>query len=88
MKAILTALLLASASGFVQAETLSLPEPVAGVSVPPRGMSMAAVERRFGHPRQKLTAVGEPPITRWVYPQYKVFFEHQYVIHSVIEKAR
>lgn len=51
--------------------------------LPVRGMSMNAVESRFGAPREKLGPVGEPPITRWVYADYTVYFEGRYVIHTV-----
>lgn len=48
-----------------------------------RGMTMAQVERRFGAPKSKLAAVGDPPITRWVYAEHTVYFEHHLVITSV-----
>ncbi len=71
------------------ADTLQLPRYGDGdAAIPWRGMSMSAVERRFGSPQRKLPAVGEPPITRWVYGDYKVFFEHQFVIHSVRTRTR
>jgi hypothetical protein len=44
---------------------------------------MATVEARFGAPSLQQSAVGEPPITRWDYPGFVVFFEHDRVIHSV-----
>jgi hypothetical protein len=50
---------------------------------PQRGLTMARVESEFGEPTTKLPAVGEPPITRWEYPGFIVYFEHQYVIHAV-----
>ena len=53
-------------------------------AVPARGMTMTAVEQAFGKPAEVLPAVGEPPITRWVYPNCTVYFERQYVIHSVV----
>jgi hypothetical protein len=28
--------------------------------------------------------VGEPPISRWDYPAYSVFFEGPFVIHTVV----
>ncbi|MFA5627914.1 MAG: hypothetical protein WCX90_05295 [Thiohalomonadaceae bacterium] len=52
-------------------------------ALPARGQHMKQVELHFGTPTNKLPAVGEPPITRWVYPGYTVYFEHQHVIHSV-----
>jgi hypothetical protein len=91
----IAALLLTSACG-VQANALSLPEDRtsdaqtgtwdARPPMPTRGLSMQQVQARFGEPLSKRSAVGEPPITRWSYPGYTVYFEHQYVIHSVIKQ--
>ena len=50
---------------------------------PARGMRMSSVEARFGAPQNRHPAVGEPPITRWDYPAFAVFFEHDRVIHAV-----
>ncbi|HSG66586.1 MAG TPA: hypothetical protein VLD39_16370 [Gammaproteobacteria bacterium] len=50
---------------------------------PARGTSMDSVEARFGAPSLRQPAVGEPPIARWEYPGFVVFFEHQLVIHAV-----
>ena len=33
---------------------------------------------------EKLPEVGDPPIIRWIYPSYTVYFEYQYVINSVL----
>jgi hypothetical protein len=49
---------------------------------------MAAVEAKFGTPEQKIAAVGEPPITRWIYPEFEVFFEYDKVIHSVVKRDK
>lgn len=54
------------------------------VSRPTGGMTMAAVEAKFGQPRVRHATVGKPPITRWDYPQFSVFFEGDWVIHSVV----
>ena len=53
------------------------------VDRPARGMSMEAVEQKYGAPATRHNAVGNPPITRWDYPGFSVFFEHSLVIHSV-----
>ncbi|MEM1261808.1 MAG: hypothetical protein AAGH76_05400 [Pseudomonadota bacterium] len=53
---------------------------------PRRGMSMASVERQYGTPDTKRAAVGEPPISRWVYAQFTVYFEHDKVVHAVINR--
>lgn len=80
--------------GSVQADVLKMPEtPPAQreaeglmVNLPAKGMSMAQVERDFGAPNQKMAPVGDPPISRWVYEGYTVYFEHKYVIHSVMNE--
>ena len=54
------------------------------ISIPVKGMTMQQVEAQFGHPDQKLPAVGDPPIIRWIYDRYTIYFERQYVIHTVI----
>jgi len=51
-----------------------------------RGMTMTQVEQRFGAPKSKLAAVGDPPITRWIYAEHTVYFEHHLVITSVIKR--
>ena len=50
---------------------------------PARGKSMASVEARHGAPTTRSSAVGRPPITRWDYPEFTVFFEFDHVVHSV-----
>jgi len=69
-----------------QAEDLATPAsvPTATSDHPSRGMTMDKVEAKFGAPSKRDAAVGEPPITRWEYPGFVVFFEHQYVLHTVI----
>ena len=57
----------------------------APVKLPARGSTMNSVEAAFGAPSQREPAVGEPPITRWDYPAFVVYFEHDKVIHSVVK---
>jgi hypothetical protein len=57
-----------------------------GVSSPAHGLSMDAVLQRYGEPQNRIPAVGQPPITRWVYPDFTVYYEHNLVIHSVIHR--
>lgn len=52
--------------------------------VPTRGMDMANVRNVFGEPGQEHGPVGDPPITRWDYNGYSVFFEHDKVLHTVV----
>lgn len=57
------------------------------VERPKTGLSMNQVDSKFGSPNQKMAAVGEPPISRWVYEQYTVYFEGDHVIHSVLNNS-
>lgn len=50
---------------------------------PKRGMSMNTVESRWGQPIARRNAIGEPPITRWEYSEFVVYFEYSHVIHAV-----
>ena len=58
------------------------------VQTPASGTSMEAVRSRFGEPRATRATVGEPPITRWMYPDFIVYFEHDRVIHAVVRHDR
>jgi hypothetical protein len=70
------------------AETLSTAtgDPAAAAARPDRGSSMATVQSRYGEPTNRHSAVGDPPITRWDYPQFAVYFEHDRVLHAVLAK--
>jgi len=50
---------------------------------PARGMTMDKVTAKWGAPVAKDAAVGKPPITRWEYGDFVVFFEYDHVIHAV-----
>jgi hypothetical protein len=69
-------------------ETLAIDGQVAvkasGVETPQRGSSMTAVEQKFGAPANKSSPVGNPPITKWFYPNFVVVFEHDKVLHAVV----
>ena len=61
-------------------------------NLPKRGASMAAVEAAFGAPVTRHAAVGggsakTPPITRWDYPTFSVYFENSHVVNAVLAKA-
>ena len=53
------------------------------VDTPRRGISMSTVRQQFGNPLAEHGAIGEPPISRWDYNGFSVFFEHDLVLHSV-----
>ena len=59
-------------------------------TVPQRGERQASVLKAFGAPRAEHPPVGggnprHPPITRWDYDGYSVFFENSTVIDVVVK---
>ena len=85
--------LFATAPALVSADVLLLnsmenvpPNTQAGMLRPKGGMTMVQVEQQFGAPSEKVAAVGEPPISRWVYPEYTVYFEHNMVLTTVVKR--
>lgn len=90
------ALALAALAPAVGAETLLVERVQAEVAVamPTRGSTMRQVQSRFGAPAQKLAPIAgpnsrrhNPPITRWIYPGFEVYFEYDHVIDAVLIKA-
>jgi hypothetical protein len=79
------AALLASFSVVAQADELTMPSSASASDHPNRGMSMDKVEATFGAPSNRVPAVGQPPITRWEYPGFVVYFENSTVLHTVIK---
>ncbi len=74
-------------AGAAVAETLVVNDQVmvreSNVERPKRGSTMQSVEQRFGQPVTRHATVGQPPITRWDYASFSVFFERDRVIHAV-----
>lgn len=63
-------------------------EAKSGLDVPQKSATMNQVRSQFGDPNQEYAAVGEPPITRWDYANFVVYFEHQHVITTVLKKSK
>lgn len=55
--------------------------------LPENGLTKSDVERRYGRPNERRAPVGEPPISRWVYDDYSVYFEYDLVIESVLHRG-
>lgn len=51
--------------------------------MPRRGLRKGAVAQRHGEPVRRYAPVGQPPITRWDYSGFSVYFEYDRVIDSV-----
>ena len=79
------------ASSLAGAETIAVDSGIAvkesDVVTPARGMRMDQVATKFGAPVTKVPAVGKPPISRWEYPGFVVYFEADRVIHSVVANS-
>lgn len=93
VRAALLALTLVALAAPAPAETLLIDRVArSAADKPKRGMSMDAVLARYGEPAERLAAVGgdrpqHPPITRWVYPAYTVYFENERVIDAVANRS-
>ncbi|MEX1031970.1 MAG: hypothetical protein WDZ30_01290 [Cellvibrionaceae bacterium] len=51
---------------------------------PTPGMKQSQVENLFGRPIDWQDAVGDPPISSWIYPDFIVYFEYDDVLHTVL----
>ena len=55
-----------------------------GLQVPQRGARKEEVESQFGAPQSRSQPVGNPPISYWDYPQFRVYFENDMVLDTVL----
>ncbi|MCH9692930.1 MAG: hypothetical protein K0U72_00305 [Gammaproteobacteria bacterium] len=79
--------LLVAFGGTATADTLNMQGASAAVDGhPTRGMTQQRVESKFGSPASVASPVGDPPITRWEYADFVVFFEYDKVIHAVAKR--
>lgn len=85
---VVAAALVLGLSPVSQADTLMIDTVTqsAAVDRPVKGQSMGQVEARYGSPREVIPAVGQPPITRWVYDGFTVYFEDSTVLHAVAKR--
>lgn len=65
--------------GASQADT----SPILLLDFPRRGMDQEKVQSELGKPLEIKDAVGQPPISRWIYNDRVVYFERNTVIHVV-----
>lgn len=97
---LILALGLFAAAGTAAADDLTVPDAGAApapdapapISLPAKGVTMNAVRKQFGEPRDKKGPVGgdtpkHPPITRWDYDNFVVIFEKDRVVDAVVPGA-
>lgn len=58
------------------------------MDLPGNGINQADVRARFGQPLTAHPAVGDPPITRWDYDGWSVYFEYDLVLFTVLHKGQ
>ena len=63
--------------------TQGQPAAVTLLEFPRRGMTTDKVENEMGRPNEIIPAIGQPPISRWVYDDRTVYFEYSTVLHVV-----
>lgn len=89
----LTFALLASSSASADVLLLDSIESAPAIPTPQRGLTMTEVRQQFGNPVTEYPTVSvnggpnQPPITRWDYDKYSVFFERDVVIDAVVHHA-
>jgi hypothetical protein len=90
MRCALLMLLVVTANIPAMADEIKIPVGQQGqiLSLPARGDAKIDVLDRFGLADQEHPAVGTPPITRWDYREFSVYFESDRVINSVVHHRR
>lgn len=91
MRCALLMLLIAAANVSAIADEIKIPVGQQGhtsLSLPARGDARIDVLDRFGLADQEHPAIGKPPITRWDYREFSVYFENDRVINSVVHHQR
>lgn len=88
---VVIALVLAGAgTGVAGADTLLIDtmrqEEGRNADMPRPGATMDRVESRHGKPEERRDPVGDPPITRWDYDDYSVYFENDRVLRAVRQR--
>jgi len=88
VRAVIALLVATALAGGALAETIVVDNKVvvrdSSVPRPMRGVRMTDVQKQFGEPTTRHPTVGNPPITRWDYPEFSVFFERDRVIDAVV----
>ena len=92
-RALMLATVACGLAGYASADTLEMggtdnASRFEHAGKPSRGITQARVEADYGPPQSMENAVGDPPITRWEYRDFVVFFEYDRVIHAVSKRKQ
>jgi hypothetical protein len=79
-----------SPAGNVSADVLLIEEvrQADRMELPTNGMKQPDVRSRFGGPAAESAPVGDPPISRWDYDGWSVYFEYDLVLFTVLHKGQ
>ena len=58
------------------------------MQLPANGMNKSEVRSAYGDPGTTHAPVGNPPITRWDYANWSVYFEYDLVLFTVLKKGQ
>lgn len=89
MTRIVLALMLAFTIQSIAADVLLIEEVRQSerMDLPVNGQSKADVTAKYGAPVKQHSAVGDPPISRWEYDKYSVYFEYDLVLFTVLHRG-
>ena len=89
MPALLGAWLGLVPAGMLSADVLLIEEvrQADRMELPVNGLTQPEVRTRFGEPVATHAPVGDPPITRWDYDGWSVYFEFDRVLFTVLHKG-
>lgn len=86
---LLTLLPTLSFSSIANAEVIEIPvgqqSADHNITLPNRYSDKQTVLSEYGEPLYRSEATGTPPIIRWDYEGFSVYFEYDHVIHAVIK---
>jgi hypothetical protein len=87
---VLGAMALVIPNGQAEADVLLIEEVRQSerMTLPANGMNKDGVRSQFGAPQQTNSPVGDPPITRWDYDGWSVYFEYDLVLFTVLHKGQ
>lgn len=88
LMSILVAVSFPAGSAFADVLLIEEVRQAENMELPRNGMNSSEVAARFGEPSKKHAPVGDPPITRWDYPRWSVYFEYDLVLFTVLEKGQ
>jgi len=84
LMSLLTLLLISSGPALADVLLVDSIQSAPQIQTPRNGLTMSQVRQQYGSPTAEMPAVGEPPISRWEYNGFSVYFEHDLALHSVI----